>query len=287
MRISAPTTDRDRGFTLVELLIVIVILGVLSSVAVFAVRGISSRGEAAACQADVKTLETAIEVWRVRHPGTDTVSEDDLVQAGNLRSPSTRYDVIDALTIVPTAGGGCVGQATTGSSSTTTASATTTTANAPTTTAGATTTTAGATTTTAGATTTTTSGACPPGQWVAEWYSNRLLSGTPAAQTCEAAINNMWASNAPSVTGIPADQFSVRWTGTLMAAATRQYTFTAYTDDGIRVLVDGVRVIDSWIYQSTTLYAATVNLAAGQHTVIVEYFEANGTATARVSYAPV
>ena len=122
---------------------------------------------------------------------------------------------------------------------------------------------------------------------MAEWYSNRTLSGTPAAKTCEAAINNTWGSNAPGVTGIPADQFSVRWTGTLTAAATRPYTFTAYTDDGIRVLVDGVRVIDSWIYQSTTQYAATVNLAAGQHTVIVEYFEANGTATARVSYAPV
>ena len=96
MRISSPIIDRDRGFTLVELLIVIVILGVLSSVSVFAVRGISSRGEAAACQADVKTLETAIEVWRVNHPGTDTVSEIDLVQAGHLRSPSTRYDLIDS-----------------------------------------------------------------------------------------------------------------------------------------------------------------------------------------------
>ena len=75
----------------------IVILGVLSSVSVFAVRGISSRGEAAACQADVKSLEKAIEVWRVQHPGTDTVSEDNLVQAGLLRSPSSRHDVIDAL----------------------------------------------------------------------------------------------------------------------------------------------------------------------------------------------
>jgi hypothetical protein len=105
------------------------------------------------------------------------------------------------------------------------------------------------------------------------------------AKTCDATINNTWGSNAPGVTGIPADQFSVRWTGTLMAAATGQYTFTAYTDDGIRVLVDGVRVIDAWTYQSTTRYSATVSLAAGQHTVIVEYFENNGDATARVSYA--
>jgi hypothetical protein len=209
-------------------------------------------------------LETAIEVWRVKHPGTDTVSEDDLVQAGHLRSPSTRYDVIDALTIIPTAGSGCSGLAAASSSPTTT----------------------GATPTTTGATTTTTSGPCPGG-WVAEWYSNRSLSGPPVAQTCEAAINNTWAYNPPGVSGVPKDQFSVRWTGTLTATATRQYAFTAYTDDGIRVLLDGATVIDSWRDQATTRYEATVNVTVGQHTMVVEFYENGGEATARVSYAPV
>ena len=35
---------QDKGFTLVELLIVIVILGILATVTVFAVRGITDRG---------------------------------------------------------------------------------------------------------------------------------------------------------------------------------------------------------------------------------------------------
>ncbi len=35
----------DRGFTLVELLIVIVILGILATVTVFAVRGITNQGQ--------------------------------------------------------------------------------------------------------------------------------------------------------------------------------------------------------------------------------------------------
>ncbi len=265
VRISPSTTDREPGFTLVELLIVIVVLGVLSSVAVFAVRGISSRGEAAACQADLKTLEAAIEVWAVQHPGTDTVSEDDLVRAGHLRSPSTRHDVVDALTIVPTAGSGCASQPTASSTPTTTGVAPTT---------------------AVATTTTTTSGPCPGG-WAAEWYSNRSLSGSPVAQTCEAAINNTWAYNPPGVSGVPKDQFSVRWTGTLTAAATGQYAFTAYTDDGIRVLVDGVRVIDSWRDQATTRYDATATVTVGQHTVVVEFYENGGEATARVSYAPV
>jgi prepilin-type N-terminal cleavage/methylation domain-containing protein len=42
---------KDEGFTLIELLIVIVILGILAAVVVFAVNGITDRGEKSACKA--------------------------------------------------------------------------------------------------------------------------------------------------------------------------------------------------------------------------------------------
>jgi prepilin-type N-terminal cleavage/methylation domain-containing protein len=59
-----PTSKRnDKGFTLVELLIVIVILGILASVTVFAVRGITDRGTTTACQSERKTLQTAVEAY--------------------------------------------------------------------------------------------------------------------------------------------------------------------------------------------------------------------------------
>ena len=57
------STKRDRGFTLVELLIVIVILGVLATVTVFAVRGITNQSKTSACSADKKTLQVAIEAY--------------------------------------------------------------------------------------------------------------------------------------------------------------------------------------------------------------------------------
>ena len=53
---------QDKGFTLVELLIVIVILGILATVTVFAVRGITDKGEGrTAVTSDGATLQTAIE----------------------------------------------------------------------------------------------------------------------------------------------------------------------------------------------------------------------------------
>ena len=58
-------------------------------------------------------------------------------------------------------------------------------------------------------------------------------------------------------------------------------------DDGIRVLVDGNPVIDGWLYQAPTTYAADVPLSEGQHTVVVEYFEHTGGAVAKFSESKV
>jgi prepilin-type N-terminal cleavage/methylation domain-containing protein len=51
------------GFTLIELLIVIVILGVLAGIVVFSVQFITDRGNKAACQTDVKNVQTAVEAY--------------------------------------------------------------------------------------------------------------------------------------------------------------------------------------------------------------------------------
>ncbi|HWH29173.1 MAG TPA: prepilin-type N-terminal cleavage/methylation domain-containing protein [Mycobacteriales bacterium] len=82
---------RQDGFTLIELLIVIVILGVLAGIVVFAVGGITDRGEASACDADRKTLEVASEAYYAKNKAyTD---EAGLVAADLLRDQSDLYNV--------------------------------------------------------------------------------------------------------------------------------------------------------------------------------------------------
>jgi general secretion pathway protein G len=90
---------QDKGFTLVELLIVIVILGILATVTVFAVRGITDQGQTSACKADQKTLETAVEAFIAQNgqlgTGALAVTEANLVPKF-LVSQSANYNVGDA-----------------------------------------------------------------------------------------------------------------------------------------------------------------------------------------------
>ena len=84
--------NNDEGFTLIELLIVIVILGILAAVVVFAVGGITDRGDVSACKADLATLEVATEAYFAKndaYPASDGV----LVTADLLRSESDLYEV--------------------------------------------------------------------------------------------------------------------------------------------------------------------------------------------------
>ncbi|HSH62344.1 MAG TPA: prepilin-type N-terminal cleavage/methylation domain-containing protein [Acidimicrobiales bacterium] len=57
----------SHGFTLVELLVVIVILGILSAVVVFAVRGSGGKGRQEATTTDDKILRTALESYCAKH----------------------------------------------------------------------------------------------------------------------------------------------------------------------------------------------------------------------------
>jgi len=56
--------EREEGFTLIELLIVIVVLGILAAVVVFALGGVTSQSAVSACNADAKTVETAVAAYQ-------------------------------------------------------------------------------------------------------------------------------------------------------------------------------------------------------------------------------
>jgi general secretion pathway protein G len=79
----------ERGFTLVELLVVIVILGILAAVVVFAVGGTEKDAKVKACLTERSTVEAAIEAYR-SSTGNDPGGIGVLVnQSGAQDNPGT------------------------------------------------------------------------------------------------------------------------------------------------------------------------------------------------------
>jgi prepilin-type N-terminal cleavage/methylation domain-containing protein len=95
----------EEGFTLVELLIVIVVLGILASVVLFAVGNARNDAESSACQTDYRVLQTAYEANVARFD--EGADEAGLVANDFLREESDLYNVTAAGVITPTGVGDC------------------------------------------------------------------------------------------------------------------------------------------------------------------------------------
>ncbi len=83
--------DTRRGFTIVELLIVIVIIGILATIVIVAYNGIQQRAHVAVLQSDVKNASTQLEIDNVQigtYPATMAAANSG---AGLKASPGTTY----------------------------------------------------------------------------------------------------------------------------------------------------------------------------------------------------
>jgi len=165
---------------------------------------------------------------------------------------------------------------------TTTGPPSTTTTTSSTTTSSTTTTVPATTTTTTPATTTTVPGTCPSiSGWKGEYFNNTNFGGSAALCRDDSSINFNWGSGGPGG-GLPSNSFSVRWTRTQTFAA-GTYTFVLGSDDGGRLYIDGVRVIDAWIDRAYTTNSVTRTLTAGVHVIRMEFYENAGNARATLS----
>ena len=116
--------------------------------------------------------------------------------------------------------------------------------------------------------------------WKGEYYSNATLSDKPFLVLNERAIDFNWGAGSPA-TGMPADNFSARWTRTVNLEA-GVYRLYAQADDGVRLWVDEVLLLDHWVETAVQTYGVERSLAKANHTIRVEYFEKGGEAVIKV-----
>lgn len=76
-------------------------------------------------------------------------------------------------------------------------------------------------------------------------------------------------SNIPS-----AANFSARWTGKIRPRFTERYLLSTFSDDGVRVLINGQAVIDNYTYHPPTWNSGSIDLLGNQdYDIEVDYFQ--------------
>ncbi len=118
-----------------------------------------------------------------------------------------------------------------------------------------------------------------------EYYNNKTLTAPSVLVRTDAGVNLDNLPGAPAA-GVSADNFSVRWTGQVEAPVSGSYTFSTVSDDGIRLWVNGVQVVNNWTdHAATTNTGTAMTLTGGQkYNLTLEFYDALYGATARLQW---
>lgn len=131
-----------------------------------------------------------------------------------------------------------------------------------------------------------------------EYFRSRDLGGKPALVRVDSQIGFRWDRGSPTDNlmargeahggqSVPADDFSIRWSGQLLPPVSGTYRIEAAANDGFRLYLDGKRVLDHW-EQSDRLRAdsVTVDLEGGRaYDIRLEYYEGERDAGVRLAWS--
>lgn len=117
-----------------------------------------------------------------------------------------------------------------------------------------------------------------------EYYDNPNLSGKPVFVRTDRELDFDWGPGSPD-SGIPCDEFSVRWTGKLVPTESGAYELRLSADDGVRLWLNGELLVDAWHRSVLASDLVQLRLEKGrQYDLKVEYCEHTGEATAQLAW---
>jgi len=122
----------------------------------------------------------------------------------------------------------------------------------------------------------------------ADYFNNRDLSGPSVLTRIDPNVNFNWGTESPAPGVVNLDDWSVRWTGQLVAPGTGTYEIGVNADNGVRVFLDDHLVVDSWTDAAPDkLKSGFVELVVGEkYALRVEFYENRGEAMAVLGLAP-
>ncbi len=117
-----------------------------------------------------------------------------------------------------------------------------------------------------------------------EYFDNKDLTSRKLSRT-DTTVNFDWGSGSPDPL-IGADTYSARWTGWVQAPVSGSYTFYTSSDDGVRLWVNNVLIINNWTDHGVTENSGVITLTAGKkYDIKLEFYENGGAAVIKLSWA--
>jgi hypothetical protein len=117
-----------------------------------------------------------------------------------------------------------------------------------------------------------------------EYYANTNLTDLKLTRV-DKVIDFDWG-NKPPAPSIAANSFSARWSGWVAPRYSEAYTFHVTSAGGVRLWVNGKRIIDNWTEHSVTEDSGTIQLQGGKkYSIRVEYYNRSGAATLRLMWS--
>lgn len=105
-----------------------------------------------------------------------------------------------------------------------------------------------------------------------QYFDNKDLSDFKFSRIDD-KIDFNWGAGSPDPR-IGSDTFSIRWLGQVRPKYSETYTFYTNSDDGVRLWVNGQKIIDNWTDHSATPNSGTIDLTAGQdYDIQLDYYE--------------
>jgi hypothetical protein len=127
--------------------------------------------------------------------------------------------------------------------------------------------------------------------------AENVLNGTNAADllttvtpvvnfTGDTGTDGRFGDGAPMLHGGDGSNFALRATATVVVPTAGVWTFHVNSDDGFRLRIDGTSVMSVTGLRGATDSLITRNLTAGNHTLVLTYFENTGSDEVELSAAP-
>jgi len=123
----------------------------------------------------------------------------------------------------------------------------------------------------------------------AEFFPNPNLSGAPVFTRVDPSVDFLWNNISPAP-GIPAEGYSIRWSGELVAPVDGEYRLGAASDGGFRFYFNDKILIDDWtLYgqRGERSFTVPVHLQADHaYPIKFEYFRRFRESYARLLWIP-